>query len=160
MTTEGTRIHNLLLLMEKRLGTLYGYRADHPIQEQAEEEITAAFTDIWSRLPGLSMTVSEEGLEWEAETVLAIDEGSESLAGALFEAGILFVSFSPGAEQEEIASFLRAVSWAQTLTDEDEDDLLSFLWTADLQHIRYKAAETEDVGEEIEPRRERRPPTA
>lgn len=162
MTTEGTRIHDLLLLMEKRLRTLSAYGADHPIQEQADEEIKAAFTDIWSRLPGLAMTVSEEGLEWEAETVLAVDEGSESLAGALFEAGIRFVSFSPGAEQEEIASFLRAVSSAQTLTDEDEDDLLSFLWTADLQHIRYKAAEAEDVGEEIEPRREAvsQPPTA
>ena len=162
MTTEGTRIHNLLLLMEKRLGTLYGYGADHPIQEQADEEVKAAFTDIWSRLPGLPMTVSEEGLEWEAETVLAVDGESEGLAGALFGAGIRFVSFSPGAEQEEIASFLRAVRSAQTLTDEDEDDLLSFLWTADLQHIRYKAAETEDVGEEIEPRREAvpQPPTA
>ena len=154
MTTEGTRIHNLLLLMEKRLRTLSTYGADHPIQEQADEEIQAAFTDIWSRLPGLPMTVSEEGLEWEAETVLAVDEGSESLAGALFGAGIRFVSFSPGAEQKEIASLLRAISWAQTLTDEDDDDLLAFLWTADLQHIRYKAAETEDVGEEIEFRRE------
>ncbi len=154
MTTEGTRIHDLLLLMEKRLRTLSTYGADHPIQEQADEEIQAAFTDIWSRLPGLPMTVSEEGLEWEAETVLGTDDKSESLAWALFRAGIRFVSFSPGAEQEEIASLLRAVSWAQTLTDEDEDDLLAFLWTADLQHIRYKAAETEDVGEEIEPRRE------
>ena len=154
MSTEGTRIHKLLLLLEKRLLTLSRYSADHPIHEQADEEIKSAFTDLWSRLPGISMTVSEEGLEWEAETVLGIDDKSESLAWALFRAGIRFVSFSPGAEQEEIATLLQAVAWAQTLTEEDADDLVAALWTADLQHIRHKAAEPrEGDGEVVEPER-------
>jgi hypothetical protein len=154
MSTESTRIHNLLLLLEKHLLTLSRYGADHPIHKQANDEAQEAFTDIWSRLPGLSMTVSEEGLEWEAETVLAIDDKSESLAWTLFRAGIRFISFSPGAEQEEIGTLLQAVAWALTLTDEDADDLVAALWTADLQHIRHKAVEPrEGDGEVVQPAR-------
>jgi len=88
------------------------------------------------------MTVSENGFLWEAETVLGGSDRSESLAWALVRAGIRFVSFSPRAEQEEVSTFLKAVNWAQTSTDEYADDLLASLWTADLQHIRYKAGET------------------
>ena len=142
MTDVGTQVHNLLLLMEKRFQTLSEYAAANPIHEQADREIEAAFTELWSVQPGLPMTVSENGFLWEAETVLEVSDRSESLAWALVRAGIRFVSFSPGAEQEEVSTFLKAVNWAQTSTDEYADDLLASLWTADLQHIRYKAGET------------------
>lgn len=51
-------------------------------------------------------------------------------------------------EGEEIVTFLGLVQRARTLTDEDEDDLRTLLWSADFQFIRYKVAQLEQGGDE------------
>ena len=117
------------------------YLPNNPVRQQTIEALREGLSGIWQQIPDFSLTVSEAGLEWESGIVLPIGEKSESLAWTLFQDGMRRIAFSPGVEEEELITFLGLVQRARTLTDEDEDDLRTLLWSADFQFIRYKMAE-------------------
>ena len=143
--TDASQIQVGLRLLEHRLETLSSHDRDHRIQELAQETVRKNFRKIWTRMHSLPLTVSEEGLRWEAETVLAAHNDSDkpSLGRILFDSGIRFIALSPGVEDLELNSFVSAVHQARSLTEDDVDDLLTLLWTADFQHIRYKVPEAD-----------------
>jgi hypothetical protein len=150
-TTDATALRGLLHSWEKALRTLSIYLPNNPVREQTIEGIQQGLSGVWEQLPEFALAVSEAGLEWKSELVLPIENKSESLAWTLFRDGIRWIVFSPGAEGEEIITFLTLSQRARTLTDEDEDDLRTLLWSADLQFIRYKVAELGEIeGEPIE----------
>ena len=140
-TTDVSALQTLLQSWEKGLRTLSMYLPNNPVRQQAIAALREGLSGIWQHLPDFALTVSQAGLEWKSENVLPIEEKSESLAWTLFQDGIRWIAFSPGAEEEEIVTFLGLVQRARTLTDEDQDDLRTLLWSADFQFIRYKVAE-------------------
>ena len=144
--TELSPVQEVLALLERRLHTLSVYSPEHPIHEQEVEKIREGFSGLWGRLGGLPLTVTEDGLQWEADDVLPIDDEKEGLAWALFKAGVRFLAFSPGVEAEEVVTFLGAIHRSRSFTEEDVDDLLTLLWTADFQYIRHKAPEVVPEG--------------
>jgi HEAT repeat protein len=139
-TTDERQIQAGLRLLEHRLHTLSSHDKEHRIQALAQETLRKAFRKIWSRMDGLPITVSETGLRWEAETVLGAhsDGNKPSLSRILFDSGIRFIALSPGVEETELSTFVSAVHRSRKFTEDDVDDLLTLLWTADFQHIRYK----------------------
>ncbi len=141
ITTDISRVQLVLELFDWRLRTMSAFSSEHPIHAQEEEKVREGFTRLWEQLSGLPLSVTEKGLLWEADNVLPIDDEKEGFAWALSDAGIRFVAFFPGAEEAEIMAFLAAIHRSRSLTDEDVDDLLTLLWTADFQYIRYKAPE-------------------
>ena len=140
-TTDGPALRILLHSWEKGVRTLSMYLPNNPVREQTVDALREGLGGLWQELPEFALTVSEAGLQWKSEIVLPIENKSESLAWTLFRDGIRWMAFSPGAEDEEIITFLGLVQRARTLTDEDEDDLRTLLWSADFQFIRYKVAE-------------------
>ena len=150
-TTDATALRVLLHSWEKGLRTLSIYLPNNPVRQQTIDALQEGLSGLWEQLPEFTLTVSEAGLEWKSEIVLPVENKSESLAWTLFRDGIRWMVFSPGAEGEEIVSFLSIVQRARTLTDEDEEDLRTLLWSADFQFIRYKVAELGEIdGEPIE----------
>ena len=147
-TTDAPALRTLLGSWEKGLRTLAMYLPNNPVRQQTIEALQEGLSWVWQELPKLALTVSEAGLEWESEIVLPIEDKAESLGWTLFRDGIRFIVFSPGVEGEEIVTFLGLVQRARTLTDEDEDDLRTLLWSADFQFIRYKVAQLEQGGDE------------
>ena len=139
--TDVSHVQEVLELLEGRLQTISAYSPEHPIHEQEVERIREGFSGLWGRLRGLPLTVTEDGLQWEADDVLPIDDEKEGLAWALFETGVRFLAFSPGVEEEEVITFLAVIHRSRSLTEDDVDDLLTLLWTADFQYIRHKAPE-------------------
>ncbi len=121
--------------------TLSMYLPNNPVRQQTIEALREGLSGIWQQIPEFALTVSEAGLEWESGIVLPVGEKSESLAWTLFQDGMRWIAFSPGVEEEELITFLGLVQRAQALTNEDEDDLRTLLWSADFQFIRYKMAE-------------------
>ena len=148
-TTDAPALRTLLQSWEKGLRTLSMYLPNNPVRQQTIEALREGLSAVWQQLPVLALTVSEAGLVWESEIVLPIEDKSESLGWTLFRDGIRWIVFSPGVEREEIVTFLGHVQRARTLTDEDEDDLRTLLWSADLQFIRYKVAQLEQGGGEL-----------
>ena len=138
-----SRVRAVLTLLEAGLRPMPAYSPEHPIDEQGMAKVRVGFAGLWERLSGLQLTVTVHGLQWEADLVLPVDAEHEGLAWALSEAGIRFIAFSPGVEEEEAGTFLAAIHRARSLTPEDVDDLLTLLWTADFQHIRWKSSEVE-----------------
>ena len=150
-TTDATALRILLPSWEKGLRTLSIYLPNNPVRQQTIDALQEGLSGLWEQLPEFALTVSEAGLEWKSEIVLPVENKSESLAWTLYRDGIRWIVFSPGVEGEEIITFLSLVQRARTLTDEDEDDLRTLLWSADFQFIRYQVAELEQTdGEPIE----------
>ena len=150
-TTDATALRVLLASWEKGLRTLSIYLPNNPVRQQTIDALQEGLSGIWEQLPEFALTVSDAGLQWKSEIVLPVENKSESLAWTLFRDGIRWMVFSPGAEREEIVTFLSIVQRARTLTDEDEEDLRTLLWSADFQFIRYKVAELGEIdGEPIE----------
>ena len=144
---DPSAIGTLLQSWEKGLRTLSMYLPNNPVRQQTIEVIRDGLSELWPQLPNLGLTVSEAGLQWEADVVLPVGDKSESFAWTLFRDGVRWISFSAGAEVE-IEAFLLLVQKARTLTDEDADDLCTLLWSADFQFIRYKVAELAPGGGE------------
>ena len=138
-SNDNSRVRAVLTLLESGLRSMPVYSPGHPIDEQAIEKVRVAFKGLWERLSGLPLTVTTQGLQWEADDVLPVDHEHDGLAWALSEAGIRFLAFSPGVEREEARTFLAAVHRSRSLTHEDVDDLQTLLWTADFQYIRWKS---------------------
>ena len=150
-TTDATALRVLLHSWEKGLRTLSIYLPNNPVRQLTIDALQEGLSGLWKQLPEFTLTVSEAGLEWKSEIVLPVENKSESLAWTLFRDGITWMVFSPGAEEEEIVTFLTLIQRARTLTDEDEEDLRTLLWSADFQFIRYKVAELGEIdGEPIE----------
>ena len=150
-TTDATALRALLHSWEKGLRTLSLYLPNNPVRQQTIDALQEGLSGLWQQLPEFALTVSENGLEWKSEIVLPVENKSESLAWTLFRDGIRWMVFSPGAEGEEIVTFLNIIQRARTLTDEDEEDLRTLLWSADFQCIRYRVAELGEIdGEPIE----------
>ena len=150
-TTDATALRVLLHSWEKGLRTLSIYLPNNPVRQLTIDALQEGLSGLWKQLPEFTLTVSEAGLEWKSEIVLPVENKSESLAWTLFRDGITWMVFSPGAEEEEIVTFLTLIQRARTLTDEDEEDLRTLLWSADFQFIRYKVAEPGEIdGEPIE----------
>ena len=139
--TDASCVRAVLELLEGRLHTISVYSPGHPIHEQEMERVREGFAGLWGRMSGLPLTVPDDGLQWEADDVLPVDDGKEGLAFVLFEAGVRFLVFSPGVEEEEVVTFLAAIHRSRSFTEDDVDDLLTLLWTADFQYIRHKAPE-------------------
>ena len=144
-----SRVRAVLTLLEAGLRTMPVYGPGHPTYEQVMEKVGMGFRELWERLTGLQLTVTDRGLQWEADDVLPVDDDHEGLAWALSEAGIRFIAFSPGVEEEEAGTFLRAIYRSRSLTPEDVDDLLTLLWMADFQFIRWKASEVEPASRTV-----------
>ena len=149
-TTHAPALRTLLQSWEKALRTLNMYLPNNPVHRQTIDALREGLSEVWQQLPELALTVSEAGLGWKSECVLPIEDKSESLAWILFQDGIRWITFSPGVEEGEIVTFLGLVQRARTLTDQDEEDLRTLLWSADFQFIRYKVAELERGGEPME----------
>ena len=139
--TDASCVRAVLELLEGRLHTISVYSPGHPIHEQEMERVREGFAGLWGRLSGLPLAVTDDGLQWEADDVLPVDDGKEGLAWVLFEAGVRFLVFSPGVEEEEVVTFLAAIHRSRSFTEDDVDDLLTLLWTADFQYLRHKAPE-------------------
>ena len=138
-------LRTVLQSWEKGLRTLSMYLPNNPVRQQTIQVMREGLASVWEHVPNFALTVSEAGLQWGSELVLPIDDKSESLGWTLFRDGIRWISFSPGVEAE-LVTFLSIVQRARTLTDEDQDDLRTLLWSADLQFVRYKEAELRPGG--------------
>jgi len=76
---------------------------------------------------------------------LPISKGTreiEDLALQLYRDGFQWIEFENGIELREISIFLKAINTYKNISQEEaEDDLVTALWSADLSHIHYEAAD-------------------
>ena len=134
-------VEGLVRRIDKCLRATTLYSASHPMYLRAVEELQSGFEPVWAELGSLTLQVRDNGFVWQSNLVLPEGHTPDSISWGLFKEGIRSITLTQGVEEEEIVTFLGLVQRARTLTDEEEDDLRTLLWSADFQFIRYKVAE-------------------
>lgn len=130
------QIQDFFVTLGKALRAFQLYDENNPVYQRFVQALAFAFRDLWHEVEELHVMVEEERLTVEGEEVYRNDSRSESLAFLLYKDGLRSLTFRPGMEQEtEI--FLRVLNQAR-LARADGDDLITLLWEADLQYLRYR----------------------
>ena len=138
------------------------YVQGNPILHQFSADLRKRLKAIWDRVPSLSLLIFENQIKWLDTPVYTEKVGAQdNLAFRLYRDGIRRIEFLPGVEDDELRNFIDLLRIARMLK-EDEDDLLTLMWDADFQFIRYEYIDalgdeapitdpdlTEQAGEEL-----------
>lgn len=139
-STEQLFVQVLLRSSQDLLKALRAEREDGPLRARAAQELELAFQSLWSRVPLLTLTVGPRSIDWEGRSVLVREEDEGGLISSLARAGITSLTLVPGVQSGEMRDFLTCIAESHTDGDGSGVDLLTLLFTADLQHLRYEVA--------------------
>ncbi len=144
-TTEDPEIvsvKRVLKLLDKTAKSNRTYGSANPVAQkftqQLFEELTNHLT-TYSRLAFLvqrSELLCKDSVVYQAEQ----DGGSESLAFKLYGDGIRELVLHEGLTQEELSLFLASL-WSNVDSNEDDDDIVTRLWSRNLSTITLATAE-------------------
>jgi len=129
-------VRNLLVTLTKALRAVQLYDERNPVYQRFVSGLASAFRDLWDSRDRLTLAVEEDVLLVQGEEVYRNDSRPESLAFLLHKDGIREISFLPGLEDSELEAFLRVLQRARSAGPQG-DDLVTILWDADLQFVRY-----------------------
>ena len=139
---EIVSVKRVLKLLDKTAKSNRTYGSANPVAQkftqQLYEELTNHLT-TYSRLAFLvqrSELLCKDVVVYQAEQ----DGGSESLAFKLYGDGIRELVLHDGLTQEELSLFLGSL-WSNVDSDEDDDDIVTRLWSRNLSTITLATAE-------------------
>ncbi|MGQ0554878.1 MAG: HEAT repeat domain-containing protein [Nitrospiraceae bacterium] len=139
---EIVSVKRVLKLLDKTAKSNRTYGSANPVAQkftqQLFEELTNHLT-TYSRLPFLvqrSELLCKDVVVYQAEP----DGGSESLAFKLYSDGIRELVLHEGLTQEELSLFLASL-WSNVNSNEDDDDIVTRLWSRNLSTITLATAE-------------------
>jgi len=114
------------------------YPEDHQIARRHLDKIFTAFQRFFTDQKVLHLDVAKNRLLFMGETVHEGREDETDLAFLLGRDGIEWIEFVRDLEKEEIRAFLRVIN-ANRLSDlENDGNIATGLWEADLPHIEHK----------------------
>lgn len=102
----------------------------------------------------LNLTVKKDRLLYQGEVVHLDRPNEQALIFPLYRDGVKWFEFHEGLSQTELENFINLLNRFRVLKDEAEDDLVTAMWEADLNYIKYKTADDfwgEDGESEIVP---------
>ncbi len=139
---EIVSVKRVLKLLDKTAKSNRTYGSANPVAQkftqQLFEELTNHLT-AYSRLAFLvqrSELLCKDVVVYQAEQ----DGGSESLAFKLYGDGIRELVLHEGLRQEELSLFLASL-WSNVDSNEDDDDIVTRLWSRNLSTITLATAE-------------------
>jgi len=140
------QIRDFFVTFVKTVRAAQLYVQGNPLLHQFVEDLGDRIAGMWPSLSSLNLMIREAELRWEGETVYA-EKGNlqDNLAFQLYRDGIRRLEFLPGVEDEELRRLIDILRLAKTLKA-DEDDLLTLMWNADFEFIRYEYVDV--LGEE------------
>lgn len=130
------QVKDFFVTLGKALRAFQLYDENNPVYQRFVQGLATAFQELWEEMEALHVVVEEHRLLVEGEEVYSSESRSESLAFLLYKDGIRTLTFRPGIE-DEAKVFLAVLNQAR-LARSDGDDLVTLLWEADLQHLRYR----------------------
>jgi len=131
-----TEVRELIVTLGKALRASQLYDENNPVYKRFVEALASAFVDVLDELPDLVVQVEESRLMLEGEEVYVSKSRSDSIAFLLYKDGIRALEFAPGFETQ-VPRFLDVLNRARHAR-QDDDDLLTLLWEADLAHLKYR----------------------
>jgi HEAT repeat protein len=113
------------------------YQANNPVYHGFVAAATTAFSQLWNRLPSLTVGVEEQAFRFYGRSfTMGVAESRDSLHFLFYKDGIRFLTFLPGFE-EELVQFLDILNRARSLDQRTDDDIVTLLWQAELTSFQY-----------------------
>lgn len=134
LPTEEVRA--LLVTLTKALRAVQLYDERNPVYQRFVSGLAAAFRASWEKGDRLRLAVEEDRLVHEGAEVYRSESRNDSLAFLLYKDGIREITFLKGIEDSELEALLRVLQKARVAGPQG-DDLVTILWDADLQLVRY-----------------------
>lgn len=145
---EIARVEELIRSISTALRSYRLYGGESPMLERFLTAVGDRFREVWQHVPSLEIQVEEHKFTWEEVPVFPQGGDSGDLPFLFYKDGVRDLTFTPGFE-DEVSRFLGVVARASQVRAE-EDDLVTLLWEADLDYLRYNfvevAAEAVDLG--------------
>lgn len=135
-TLPMVEVRELIVTLGKALRASQLYDENNPVYKRFFQALTTGFVDVLSDLPELVLQVEENRLTLEGEDVYSNTNRSESIAFLLYKDGVRAVQFERGFETQ-VPRFLDVLNRARHAR-QDDDDLLTLLWEADLPHFKHR----------------------
>lgn len=129
-------VRALLVTLTKALRAFQLYDERNPVYQRFVQGLAQAFRALWEKGTRLRLQVEEDRLLMDGEEVYRSEARNESLAFLLHKDGIREITLLQGIEEEELEPFLRVLQRARARGPAG-DDLVTILWEADLQLVRY-----------------------
>ena len=125
------------------------YPPDNPIPKEFRHNLFRKLTEFLDENEELKLGIDQSRLFFKEKVILKEEKKDEGVAFALYRDGIRELSFHKGLEQEELFSFLEAIT-SCIKSSLPEDDLVTLFWEKDLPHIKFSAVDeflTEDISD-------------
>jgi hypothetical protein len=116
------------------------YPSAHPTAHKVLVDLVEELGRHLARHGSLELRVEESTLLLHDEEVWHQGDLRTSMAFVMFRDGLRFVTFHPGIDESELASFVDCLAHADELAS-IEYDLATALWERDLQHVDYEVAD-------------------
>ncbi|MBU0673956.1 MAG: hypothetical protein KJ950_04870 [Proteobacteria bacterium] len=114
---------------------------EHPSTLNMISSIHQGLTRHLEQYETLPLRIEKEMILYGDERVFDGADSDENPVLILYRDGIRHLEISKGIDLAELLTFFKIFSHYRVLTEESEDDLVTALWRADLQHIHYQAAD-------------------
>ena len=129
------------------------YPPDNPIPKEFRHNLFRKLTEFLDENEELRLGIDQSRLLFKDKVILKEEKKDEGVAFALYRDGIRELSFHKGLVQEEMFSFLEAIT-SCLKSSLPEDDLVTLFWEKDLPHIKFSAVDeflTEDISDLPQP---------
>jgi len=141
-------VRSLFVTLGKAFRAYQLYDENNPVRQRFVGTLRAEFEHLWSELDRLVVTVDEDHIYVDGAEVYQSESRNDSLAFLFFKDGVREVTFLPGIEVHELDTFLGVLQKARKLVPEG-DDLLTVLWEAEMQFLRYQYVDLLAEGVEL-----------
>ena len=132
--------------LARTLKTCRLYDANNPTVIRFREELAQALTRVLEEHGALTLNFTSDDVLCEEQSLYPARSRDDNLALPFYRDGIHALTFSPGVAPAEIETLLDAVLQVSG-QNAGEDDLVTLLWEAHLQHIDVDYVPAEgDVG--------------
>jgi len=135
-TLPVAEVRELVVTLGKALRASQLYDENNPVYKRFVQALATDFAELWAETSELVLHVEEGRLTLDGEEVYANTNRAESIAFLLYKDGVRMVRFEPGFETQ-VPRFLNVLNAARHAR-QDDDDLLTLLWEADLDHFKHR----------------------
>ncbi|MCK6550405.1 hypothetical protein L6R52_31500 [Myxococcota bacterium] len=117
------------------------YRSNNTMLKRMMADLTAAFTTLLDELGEISLKVRPDSIIFDDEIVLEEPNPDESIPFAFYRDGLRRLDLSQGIEEKELEVLVGATADGFSHSGLG-DDVVSYLWRHELEHVRYMVVDT------------------
>jgi hypothetical protein len=116
------------------------YPDNSKIRRASLEKLQEWFARFLDDHESLKLFVDMDSFLFQGVQVFQEKPGESAIVFPFFRDGVQWIEFQDGMEPSELAVLIDKMNRFRMLKEEDEDDLVTALWEADLQNVKYKTA--------------------